>query len=225
MAIQAGDKMPSGSFGIMTADGPGSLSTDELFAGKKVVLFAVPGAFTPTCSKSHLPGFVSQADTILGKGVDTIACMSVNDAFVMHAWGKSAGADRILMLADGNGDFSRALGLEMDATAYGMGQRSQRFALIVANPPYVACDDPHLGRGDVRFEPALALRAGRDGLDAIQRIAGSARAHLLAGGALALEHGHDQGPAVHALLRQHGYHDLHGYRDLAGNDRVAVGFA
>jgi release factor glutamine methyltransferase len=101
----------------------------------------------------------------------------------------------------------------------------ERFALIVANPPYVACDDPHLGRGDVRFEPALALRAGRDGLDAIRRIAASARAHLLPGAALALEHGYDQGPAVHALLRQHGYRELRGYRDLAGNDRVAVGLA
>jgi peroxiredoxin len=91
MAIQVGEKMPSGSFGVMTADGPGSISTDELFAGKKVVLFAVPGAFTPTCSKSHLPGFVSQADAMLEKGVDSIACMSVNDVFVMHAWGENQG--------------------------------------------------------------------------------------------------------------------------------------
>jgi peroxiredoxin len=106
------------------------MSTGVLFGGKKVVLFSVPGAFTPTCSAKHLPGFVERADEILGKGVDTIACMAVNDVFVMHAWGKGARADRILMLADGNGEFTRALGLELDATGYGMGQRSQRFALI-----------------------------------------------------------------------------------------------
>jgi peroxiredoxin len=106
------------------------MSTGELFGGKKVVLFSVPGAFTPTCSAKHLPGFVERAEEILGKGVDTIACMAVNDVFVMHAWGKSARADRILMLADGNGEFTRALGLELDATGYGMGQRSQRFALV-----------------------------------------------------------------------------------------------
>ncbi|MGD8929952.1 MAG: peroxiredoxin, partial [Lysobacterales bacterium] len=99
-------------------------------SGKKVVLFSVPGAFTPTCSARHLPGFVERAEEILGRGVDTIACMAVNDVFVMDAWGKSAGADRILMLADGNGEFTRSLGLELDATGFGMGQRSQRFALI-----------------------------------------------------------------------------------------------
>jgi peroxiredoxin len=114
----------------MGDDGPTTVGTNELFAGRKVVLFAVPGAFTPTCSARHLPGFVDQADNILAQGVDTIACMSVNDVFVMNAWGKSAGADRIAMLADGNGEFTRALGLEFDATAWGMGQRSQRFALI-----------------------------------------------------------------------------------------------
>lgn len=132
MTIQVGDKMPSGSFGVMTADGPGSVSTSELFGGKKVVLFAVPGAFTPTCSKSHLPGFVSQADAILGKGVDTIACMSVNDAFVMHAWGDNQNVgDKVMMLADGNGEYTRALGLEMDASGFGMGTRSRRFAIVV----------------------------------------------------------------------------------------------
>ena len=124
--------MPSGTFGVMTGDGPGSISTDELFAGKKVVLFAVPGAFTPTCSNVHLPGFVSQADAILGKGVDTIACMSVNDTFVMHAWAKDQDVgDKVQMLADGNGEYATALGLEMDASGYGMGTRSKRFAIIV----------------------------------------------------------------------------------------------
>lgn len=130
MSIKVGDPIPQGTLSVMTESGPAPLTTDDVFRGKKVVLFAVPGAFTPTCSARHLPGFVEQADAILAKGVDTIACMAVNDVFVMHAWGKSAHAERIRMLADGNGDFTRALGLEMDATAYGMGQRSQRFALI-----------------------------------------------------------------------------------------------
>ena len=109
------------------------MTSDELFAGKKVVLFSVPGAFTPTCSAKHLPGFVNHADEILAKGVDTIACMSVNDVFVMNAWGKSANADKIKMLADGNGDFAKALGLELDARGFGMGQRSQRFALVAVD--------------------------------------------------------------------------------------------
>lgn len=132
MSIQAGEKMPSGSFGVMTDTGPGALSTDELFAGKKVVLVSVPGAFTPTCSMNHLPGFVDQADELVGKGVDTIACMAVNDVFVMSAWGKDRGVgDKVVMLADGNGDYARALGLEMDGTGFGMGMRGQRFAIIV----------------------------------------------------------------------------------------------
>ena len=130
MTIQAGDHIPQATLSVMTDTGPTPVTTDELFGGKKVVLFAVPGAFTPTCSAKHLPGFVEQAEAILAKGVDTIACMAVNDVFVMNAWGNSAGAQRIRMLADGNGDFTRALGLELDATAFGMGQRSQRFALI-----------------------------------------------------------------------------------------------
>jgi peroxiredoxin len=130
MSIKVGDPIPDAQLTIMGANGPEPLSTSRIFGGKKVVLFAVPGAFTPTCSARHLPGFVDLADHILEQGVDTIACMAVNDVFVMNAWGKSAGADRILMLADGNGDFTRALGLELDATAFGMGQRSQRFALV-----------------------------------------------------------------------------------------------
>ena len=132
MSIQAGEQMPAGSFGAMTAEGPGALSTDELFSGKKVVLVSVPGAFTPTCSKGHLPGFINQADEISGKGVDTIACMAVNDVFVMHAWGEDRGVgDKVVMLADGNGDYAKALGLEMDATGFGMGMRGQRFAIVV----------------------------------------------------------------------------------------------
>ncbi len=132
MAIRVGEKMPSGVFGVMTDAGPGAISTDELFAGKKVVLVSVPGAFTPTCSASHLPGFINQADALIAKGVDSIACMSVNDVFVMHAWGKDQNVgDKVMMLADGNGEYARALDLEMDGTAFGMGTRSQRFAIIV----------------------------------------------------------------------------------------------
>jgi peroxiredoxin len=124
--------MPEGEFGVMTSEGPGQMTSDELFGGKKVVLFAVPGAFTPTCSMNHLPGYVEHAAEFAGKGVDTIACMSVNDAFVMGAWGKDRGVgDKVLMLADGNGDYTRKLGLELDASGFGMGQRSQRFAILV----------------------------------------------------------------------------------------------
>ncbi len=132
MAIKVGDKMPAGVFGVMTESGPGAMSTDELFGGKKVVLFSVPGAFTPTCSASHLPGFVGNAAALRDKGVDAVACMSVNDVFVMNAWGKDQGVgDNVQMLADGNGEYAKALDLEMDGTAFGMGMRGQRFAIIV----------------------------------------------------------------------------------------------
>lgn len=132
MTISAGQKMPSGVFGVMTTAGPGAISTDDLFTGKKVVLVSVPGAFTPTCSMNHLPGFVDQAAQLQTKGVDTIACMAVNDVFVMDAWGKDRGVgDQVMMLADGNGEYARALGLELDGTGFGMGMRGQRFALIV----------------------------------------------------------------------------------------------
>jgi len=132
MTIQSGEKMPAGEFSVMTDQGPKSVTTDQLFAGKKVVLVSVPGAFTPTCSMSHLPGFVEHADAIHAKGVDTIACMAVNDVFVMSAWGKDQNVgDKVMMLADGNGDYARALGLELDGTGFGMGMRGQRFAIIV----------------------------------------------------------------------------------------------
>ncbi|MCE7901983.1 MAG: peroxiredoxin [Gammaproteobacteria bacterium PRO9] len=134
MTIKAGDRIPEGKLGIMTKEGPGYLTTQELFKGKKVVLFSVPGAFTPTCSNSHLPGYIKHAAEIKAKGVDTIACMAVNDAFVMDAWGKDRGVgDKVLMLADGNGEFTRALGLELDASGFGMGKRSQRFSMVVDN--------------------------------------------------------------------------------------------
>jgi peroxiredoxin len=132
MAIKAGEHMPKGVLKRMTKDGPKDVSTDELFKGKTVVLFSVPGAFTPTCDAKHLPGFVQLADQILAKGVDTIACMAVNDVFVMNAWGKASNVgDKVLMLADGNGEYARALGLELDASKFGMGKRGQRFAIIV----------------------------------------------------------------------------------------------
>jgi peroxiredoxin len=118
----------------MNSEGPGSFSSDELFKGKTVVLFSVPGAFTPTCSKTHLPGFVKSASSIKAKGVDTIACLAVNDVFVMDAWGKSSGAEgKVLMLADGNAAYTKALGLELDASGFGMGTRGQRFAMVVKN--------------------------------------------------------------------------------------------
>jgi glutaredoxin/glutathione-dependent peroxiredoxin len=132
MAIKVGDRMPSGTLKTMTKDGPKDVSTEDLFKGKKVVLFSVPGAFTPTCDAKHLPGFVQLADQIRAKGVDTIACMAVNDVFVMNAWGKASGVgDKVMMLADGNGDYAKALGLELDARKFGMGTRGQRFALVV----------------------------------------------------------------------------------------------
>jgi len=132
MTIKVGDKMPDGKFTRMTKDGPQKLTADELFKGKTVVLFSVPGAFTPTCDAKHLPGFVELADKIKAKGVDTIACTAVNDVFVMNAWGKQSGVgDKVLMLADGNGEYARALGLELDAKGFGMGMRGQRFAIVV----------------------------------------------------------------------------------------------
>ena len=145
MTISVGDKMPAGSFAVMGAEGPEQLSTDELFAGKKVVLVSVPGAFTPTCSKGHLPGYITQADDLGAAGVDTIACMAVNDVFVMDAWGKDRGVgDKVVMLADGNGDYTNALGLGLDASAFGMGQRGQRFAIVVddGTATHVAVEEP-----------------------------------------------------------------------------------
>ena len=132
MTITAGAKMPEGTFTRMTQDGPKKITTDELFKGRTVVLFSVPGAFTPTCDAKHLPGFLELADQFKAKGVDSIVCTAVNDVFVMNAWAKSAGVgDKILMVADGNAEYARALGLEMDASGYGMGTRGQRFAIVV----------------------------------------------------------------------------------------------
>lgn len=131
MTIKVGDKIPEVTLTRMGENGPEPVSSKDLFAGKKVVLFSVPGAFTPTCSAKHLPGFVEKADAIRGKGVDEIICIAVNDVFVMNAWGKDQGAKgKVTMVADGNGEFSRALGLTMDASKFGMGERGQRFSLI-----------------------------------------------------------------------------------------------
>ncbi len=132
MTIKAGERMPEGKFKIMTDKGPQDLSSADLFRGKRVVLFSVPGAFTPTCDAKHLPGYLGLATQLHAKGVDTIACMAVNDVFVMNAWGRhSNSGDKVLMLADGNGEYARALGLELDAKGFGMGMRGQRFAIVV----------------------------------------------------------------------------------------------
>lgn len=134
MTISTGDRIPAATFKKMTADGPVEISSDALFAGRTVALFSVPGAFTPTCSAKHLPGFIDKAGDIRAKGVDEIVCTAVNDAFVMGAWGVSAGAgDKVTMLADGNGDFVQALGLELDARGAGMGVRGQRFSMLVTD--------------------------------------------------------------------------------------------
>jgi glutaredoxin/glutathione-dependent peroxiredoxin len=132
MSIKVGDRLPAATFRVVTAEGPKPLSTDDVFKGKKVVLFAVPGAFTPTCHKNHLPGFISNADAIKAKGVDTIAVTGVNDQFVMDAWKKASGAEgKVEFLADGNGDFAKSIGLSLDASGNGLGIRSKRYSMIV----------------------------------------------------------------------------------------------
>ncbi|MEQ8483091.1 MAG: peroxiredoxin [Pseudomonadales bacterium] len=131
MAIKEGDRLPDATMHMMKDGRPTAVKTADLFGGKKVVVFAVPGAYTPTCSQAHLPGFVVHADDIKAKGVDSIVCISVNDAFVMDSWGKGANAEALVMVADGNGEFTKKLGLEMDGSGFGLGTRSQRYAMIV----------------------------------------------------------------------------------------------
>lgn len=134
MAISVGDKIPEATFMEMTAKGPAPISSSDVFANKKIAIFAVPGAYTPTCSVKHLPGFLTKYDELSSKGVDEIVCTSVNDIFVMDAWGKSNNVDgKIRLLADGNGGFAKALGLELDASGFGMGSRSQRYSMLVEN--------------------------------------------------------------------------------------------
>jgi glutaredoxin/glutathione-dependent peroxiredoxin len=156
MATKVGDRVPNGTFTVMTAEGPKPKSTDELFKGKKVVLFAVPGAFTPTCHKNHLPGFVKNAAAIKAKGIDTIAVTGVNDVFVMDAWKKASGGDAIEFLADGSGNFAKAMGLTVDLSERGLGVRSQRYAMVV--------DDGVVKTLNVEDAPGKADLSGADNL-------------------------------------------------------------
>ena len=157
MAIKVGDRVPNGSFMVMTAEGPKPKTTDELFKGKKVVLFAVPGAFTPTCHKNHMPGFVKNADAIKAKGIDMIAVTAVNDVFVMDAWKKASGAEgKIEFLADGSADFAKALGLTLDASANGLGVRSKRYCMVI--------DDGVVKSISIEDAPGKAELSGADNL-------------------------------------------------------------
>ena len=157
MAIQTGDKLPEAKFRVMTAEGPQVKTTDDIFKGKKVVLFAVPGAFTPTCHRNHLPGFINNAPAIKAKGVDTIAVTGVNDVFVMDAWKKSTGAEgKVEFLADGSADFAKAIGLQLDATAGGLGIRSKRYSMVV--------DDGVVKSLAIEEAPGKAELSGADAL-------------------------------------------------------------
>jgi peroxiredoxin len=149
MTVAVGDQIPNVTIKTMGANGPEDLNTGDFFANKKVVLFAVPGAFTPTCSAAHLPGFVANADKILAKGVDAIVCLSVNDAFVMAAWGASQNAEALVMAADGNGEFTTAMGLTLDGSRFGLGHRSSRYALIAENGTITALNADQGGAFEV----------------------------------------------------------------------------
>jgi len=157
MSIQVGDRLPQATFRVMTPDGPAARTTDDVFKGRKVVLVAVPGAFTPTCDRNHLPGYIEKAEEIRRKGIDAIAVTAVNDVFVMTAWAKSSGAgEGIEFLADGNGDFARAVGLTMDGAGFGLGTRSQRYAMVV--------DDSVVTAMNVEDAPSKAEVSGADNL-------------------------------------------------------------
>lgn len=149
MTVAVGDQIPNVTIKTMGANGPEDLNTGDFFADKKVVLFAVPGAFTPTCSAAHLPGFVANADKILAKGVDAIVCLSVNDAFVMAAWGASQNAEALVMAADGNGEFTTAMGLTLDGSGFGLGHRSSSYALIAENGTITALNADQGGAFEV----------------------------------------------------------------------------
>jgi len=156
MTIKAGDKIPSATLYVMTADGPDGLSTDELFGGKKVAMFGLTGAFTPTCSAQHVPSYLSNAAALKEKGIDTIICLSVNDAFVMGAWGKDQGVgDTIVMAGDGAALFSKAMGLDMDLTERGMGVRCQRFSMVVTDGVVTVLN--HEAPGEYRVSSAEAM--------------------------------------------------------------------
>ena len=156
MAIKVGDRVPNATFTVMTAEGPKPKTSDDIFKGKKVVLFAVPGAFTPTCHKNHLPGFVKNAGAITAKGISTIAVTGVNDVFVMDAWKKASGADAIEFLADGSANWAKALGLSADLTERGLGVRSQRYAMVI--------DDGVVKTLNVEDAPGKAEVSGADNL-------------------------------------------------------------
>jgi peroxiredoxin len=156
MTIQVGDKVPSATLKYLSPEGPKDITTEELFRGKKVALFAVPGAFTPTCSQRHLPGYVEKAAELKAKGIDQIACVAVNDAFVMGAWGKAQDVgDKVLMLADGSGDFTRAVGLELDLRSRGLGVRSDRYSMLVDNGVVKAFNREKPGQFDVSSAEAM----------------------------------------------------------------------
>ena len=156
MTIQVGDHLPQVTFRVSGADGPEAKTTDDLFKGRRVVLVGVPGAFTPSCHRNHLPGFVTQKDEILARGVDTIAVTSVNDVFVLDAWSKASGAEGLEFLADGNADFAKAIGLEMDGTGFGLGMRSKRYSMLV--------DDGVVKILNVEETPSKAEASGAEAL-------------------------------------------------------------
>ena len=157
MPVSVGDQLPEATFTTMTSEGPTPMTTKDLTSGRKVVLFAVPGAFTPTCHMKHLPGFIANADALKGKGVDTIACVAVNDVFVMEAWAKQSGHDgKIMFLADGNADFTRAIGLDLDASGFGMGTRSHRYAMIIDDGRVTSLNvEPQAGQAEVSSAEAI----------------------------------------------------------------------
>lgn len=157
MPLNVGDRLPEVNFTVMTDDGPSSISTSDVFAGKKVAAFAVPGAFTPTCHLKHLPGFLDHLNDFKGRGVDTVACIAVNDIFVLNAWAKASGAEgKILFLADGNDEFTKAAGLDFDASAVGLGMRSKRYAMLV--------DDGVVKVLNIEDAPASAIISSADEL-------------------------------------------------------------
>ena len=160
MTIKVGDKLPQATFRVMTADGPAAKTTDELFKGKKVVLFAVPGAFTPTCHRNHLPGYVQKKDEIRAKGVDAILVTAVNDVFVLEAWSKASGAEGIEFLSDGNADFAKAIGLSMDGTGFGLGTRSQRYSMVVEDGVVKALNVEAPGEFKVSAADAILEKIG-----------------------------------------------------------------
>jgi len=155
MTVQVGDSIPDVTMKIMGDQGPQDISTADIFSGKKVVLFAVPGAFTPTCSAAHLPGYVANADKIKAAGVDSIVCVSVNDAFVMDAWGKVQNAEEIMMVGDGNGEFTKAMGVEMDGSGFGLGTRSIRYSLIAEDGKITALNLEKGGAFEVSSAEAI----------------------------------------------------------------------